>query len=248
MDLMEAIQKRYSCRAYADRPLHQEAYDKIARFIDELNEEAGLRFQLFGPREGGTSAIDMSDAMFTGTVPCYAALVAPDDPTSGDKVGYHGEKLVLFATQLGLDTCWVASTHDAKTVRVNLEPGDVLWDVIPIGFAMDKTPMKQQLIRAGLRKRDKKPQALVASEIPYDQLPEWFRAGIDSVILGPSAVNGQPVVFGYHDGCVTADLPHFKRKVEYNDLGIAKLHFQIAAAAHGVDGTWEWGLGGQFRY
>ena len=248
MDLIQAISTRYSCRAYERKLLDSETFDSLDAYIRELNDASGLRFQLYGPREGSTSAIDMSDAMFTGSVPCYAALVGPRDEIAGDKVGYFGEKLILHATQLGLNTCWVASTYDAETTRVDLQPGEVLWDVVPIGYAPAKTPMKQQIIRSGLRKRDKRPQQLVASDVPFDELPAWFQAAIDAVILGPSAVNGQPVVFGYHDGRVTANLPNIKREVEYNDLGIAKLHFEIAARACGVEGTWSWGCGGAFEY
>ena len=248
LNLTEAIQKRVSCRAYANRPVEQEVFDQLEQYIQELNAESGLHFQLYGPRPDSASAIDMSETMFTGTVSCYAALVAPNDALSGEQVGYYGEKLVLFATQLGLGTCWVASTYDSTTVRAEVQQGELLWDVVPIGYAMEKTPMKQHLVRMGLRKRDKRPSALTESDLPFDQLPTWFKAGIDSVILGPSAVNGQPVVFGFHDGCVTADIPQYKRDVEYNDLGIAKLHFEIAARENGVNGTWEWGRGSQFRY
>ncbi len=248
MELVEAIEARYSCRAYAKKLIESEKLDQIASFIQELNVESGLRFQLYGPREGSMSAIDMSDSMFTGAVPSYVALVAPDDNISGEKVGYYGERLVLYVTQLGLNTCWVASTYDAKTTRVNLQPGDVLWDVVPIGYTTEKTPKKQQIIRATLRKRDKRPQQLVDADISFAELPNWFKAAIDAVIAGPSAVNGQPVLFGYRDGLVTADLPHPKRNIEYNDLGIAKLHFQIAARSHGIEGSWDWGRGAEFRY
>lgn len=248
MELMEAIDARISCRSYQDRPMDDALFARLKDYIAELNSESGLNFQLYGPREGGQPAIEMNDKMFAGPVYCYAALVAPDDAVSGEKVGYYGEKLVLFATQLGLGTCWVASTYDAASTRADVAEGERLWEVVPLGHATEKTPLKQRMIRSGIRKSDKKPAALVESDIPFDDLPVWLKAGIDAVIAGPSAVNGQPVVFSYRNGRVSADLPKYKRIIEYNDLGIAKLHFQIAASAHGVDGTWDWGVGGQFNF
>ena len=86
------------------------------------------------------------------------------------------------------------------------------------------------------------------ADVPFVELPAWFKSAIDTVILGPSAVNGQPVVFTWKDGQISADLPNYKRPPEYNDLGIAKLHFQISVEQQGVVGTWEWGLGGRFTY
>ena len=75
MDLIQAISTRYSCRAYERKLLDSETFDSLDAYIRELNDASGLRFQLYGPREGSTSAIDMSDAMFTGSVPC--GLAAP---------------------------------------------------------------------------------------------------------------------------------------------------------------------------
>ena len=244
---IEAIEKRISVRAYEDRPIEQGVFDQLEAYIAKLNAESGLHFQLYGPRGEGQDAITMSATMFSGRVHCYAALPAPDDPISGEKVGYYGEKLVLYATSLDLGSCWVASTYDKDTTRVEVAPGERVWDVVPLGYIPQKTPLKQRTIRSTFRARNKKPEQFVQSAMPYDKLPAWFRRAIDLVRMGPSAINGQPVVFTYgEDESVSASLPKVERPVQYNDLGIAKLHFQIAAASHGVQGTWEWGSGGSF--
>lgn len=278
--LFNAIPTRISVRAYDARAIEPEKIALLKEYIAELNAASGLAFQLYGP-EGSTAAagaIDMSPKMFTGQVNWYAALVAPDTELDGEKLGYYGEKLVLYATHLGLGTCWVASTYEKATTRADLSGGENmrLWDVIPLGYAMAKTPLKQKLMRETLRKTDKKPAKLVNSDVPFAQLPEWFRTCVHAVIAGPSAINGQPVVFTYGEGTgaagtaevastagaagtaevadagsatapvISADVPDYKRDVQMNDLGIAKLHFQLAAEAAGINGTWEWGRGGQF--
>lgn len=248
MNITEAIDTRFSCRAFADKPVEREKFDQLQECIDAINVEAGLNFQLYGPREGGAAAIDMSEGMFAGTVPCYAALVAPDDVVMGEKVGYYGEKLVLFATQLGLNTCWVASTYDRHTTRAKLQPGDLLWDVVPIGYAMDPIPDQQQSIRKSMRRRDKPLLRMTTADVPLDDLPVWYASALESVYKGPSAANGQPVTFDYRDDRVTADFERFSRKIELNDLGIAKLHFELGARAAGVEGAWDWGLGAEFKH
>lgn len=247
MEIREAIRQRISCRAYGNRMMDEALVRELEETIAQINQDSGLRFQLCGPYDSGEPAVSMSDKMFVGPVFCTAALVAQDTLDEGEKVGYYGERLVLRATQLGLGTCWVASTYDRSTLRLELEEGERLWDIIPLGYAADKTPLKQRTIRAGLRRLDKKPQDLIEADVPFDSLPEWIRQGIEAVILGPSAINGQPVVFTYKEGQLSAGLPRYKRDIEMNDLGIAKLHFELAAKEAGVTGSWEWGCGGRFR-
>ncbi|MDO4533573.1 MAG: nitroreductase family protein [Coriobacteriia bacterium] len=247
MDIIEAIETRISCRAFTKDGINQETFDALAAEIEALNAESGLHFQLYGPRADGT-AIDMQRKMFAANPPAYAALVAQKGPLPEEMLGYYGEKLVLKATQLGLGTCWVASTYDRSTTRVELAPGEKLHDVVPIGYAPEKMPLLQRTIRGRIRGRSKPNEQLYRGPQPLAQAPEWIQAAIQAVQLAPSAICEQPVVFVQDDPDtpIRATLPQIRTKMEYTDLGIAKLHFQIAAAECGVQGTWEWGEGGAF--
>lgn len=40
----------------------------------------------------------------------YIAMIGKKGPTLEESCGYYGERLVLLAQQLGLNTCWVAMT------------------------------------------------------------------------------------------------------------------------------------------
>ena len=155
---------------------------------------------------------------------------------------------MLFATQLGLGTCWVASTFDRKNTRVELAEGEKLHDVVPIGYAMEKVPLKQRTIRKSIRARDRKLEDLWEGQEPLDQAPPWVQAAIASVHRGPSAINGQPVVFtqATPEAPIKTKLRPIQPGLKYTDLGIAKLHFELAARACGVDGAWEWGEEGAF--
>lgn len=247
MDIIQAIEKRISCRAFASRGVEQEKFDALAAEIERINAESGLHFQLYGPREGGT-AISMSPKMFAGNPPCYAALVGPKGPEPEEQLGFYGERLVLLAETLGLSTCWVASTYDQATTRVELAEGEVLHDVVPIGYAPEKMPLKQHAIRAGIRGRSKKLDALYRGPVALADAPEWIQACVDAVWKAPSAINEQPVVFTQDgaDAPVRATLSRVKTGMEYTDLGIAKYHFQVVAEACGLPGAWQWGDGGAF--
>lgn len=247
MDIIKAIETRISCRAFQDRAIDQEVIDRLSAEIEHINNSTDLHFQLFGPREDG-SVIDMSPKMFAGNPPAYLALVGKKGAVPEEQLGYFGESLVLLATQLGLGTCWVAGTFDRDTTRVELAEGEVLHDVVPIGYVPEKMPLKQRTIRAGIRRRSKKLEDLWNGPTPLAEAPEWIRACIDAVWKGPSAINEQPVIFVQDnaDAPVRATLSRVKTGLEYTDLGIAKLHFELVAAECGVPGTWEWGDGGSF--
>lgn len=244
MDIMQAIGTRISCRAYDDRAIEAEKLEQLAECIDEGNRAGGLGMVLVRPEDGGAE-LKLAKAMFAGSPSTYVALFSPTDGDARDRLGYFGEKVVLLATQLGLGTCWVFGTYDKQSVRV--QPTDAsheLLGVIPVGYPAAKMPLKQRTVRAALRKRDKKPDEIYAG---YGSAPDWVRAGIDAVIAGPSAVNGQPVVFVDAEDGIAATLPKMKNDIELSDLGIAKLHFELGAASQGTTGTWSWGQGGTFR-
>lgn len=243
----EAVERRVSCRAYQDRTIEEETLRQLTEKVQELNQASGLRFQFYTTRNAGEPALKLSSAMFAGKVYHYAALVGGDDPLSAEKVGYYGQKLVLYATQLGLGTCWVAGTYDPDSIQVELAQGEKVWDVVPMGYPAEKTPMKQKMIRSGIRARDRKLEQFVESQTAFAHLPEWLRKGVEAIKLGPSAVNQQPVNIVYQDGTVSAKLWKSGHGLEFNDLGIAKCQFEAGVAACGVRGTWDFGDGGVFR-
>ena len=240
----EAVEKRISCRAYRNEKIDSDTLQRLSDYIAELNRESGLRFQICTT---DSPTIKLSAAMFDGDVYTYAVLVGGDDPITSEKVGYYGQKLVLYATRLGLGTCWVAGTYDSKSITAEVSEGEKVWDVIPMGYAHDRTPAKQRVIRATIRKRDRKIEDFVESDMSFDELPDWLRQSVKAVKLGPSAVNQQPVNIVYRDGRVFAKIWKNGHGLQFNDLGIAKYQFEVGAAAHGVVGTWDFGDMGEFH-
>lgn len=242
----EAIEKRISCRAYEDKLIDEKTLTNLKINADILSKTSGLNLQLIYSSEEGKPAIQMAKSMFSGPVYAYLALVGAEDNLSAEKVGYFGESFVLYATRLGLGTCWVASTYDKNSISPVISEGEKLWSVITIGYAMEKTPLKQKMIRGAIRKSNRKIEKFLESDTSYEELPEWIQKGIKAILLGPSAVNQQPVNIVYKDGNVSAKLWKAGNGLEYIDLGIAKKQFQAAAASAGHDGTFAWRDGGSF--
>ena len=243
----EVLEKRISCRAFREKKMiEEEKLEKLSSFIEGLNQESGLHFQLHTSKRRGEAAIKLAPAMFSGVVYAFAALVGGDDPVSAEKVGYYGEKLVLYAERLGLGTCWVAGTYDRKSFWTEVPQGEKLWSVIPLGYAADKTPAKQKMIRTTIRRKDRDLKEFVEANQDFERLPLWVRKGAEAVGLGPSAANQQPVNIVFQEGKVFARIWKKGNGMEFLDLGIAKLQFEVGAASCGVQGTWEFGEMGGF--
>ena len=242
----EAIETRISCRAYQEKFLPEDVLAQLEQKVADLNAESGLRFCLCTSRDPEKPAVKLAGAMFSGKVYVVAVLIGGEDALSAEKVGYYGQELVLFATRLGLGTCWVAGTYDAKSLDVAPAAGEKIWDVIPMGYAPEKTPRKQSMIRAAIRRKSRKLESFVESETPFDALPEWVKKGALAVSLGPSAVNQQPANILWRDGRAYAKLWKDGHGLGHNDLGIAKKQFEVGAAECGVKGVWQFGDGGEF--
>ena len=247
MTEFEALQKRVSVRSYENRAVEPEKLAELGALIDEIDSASGLAFRLINTGDASVPAVKLSVAMFSGTVSSCALLIGGADEISSEMVGYFGEKLMLRAVSLGLGACWVAGTFDRKSVNVELHDDQRLWGVMPLGYATAKVPLKQRTIRAAIRGKDRKLEDFIESDHPVSSLPKWVMAGVEAVKAGPSAVNQQPVNIVYKDGLVTARIWKEKaNSLKYNDLGIAKYQFQVAAEAAGVRGFWNFGDGGEF--
>lgn len=64
----------------------------------------------------------------------YIAMIGKKGPTLEETCGYYGERLVLKAQQLGLNTCWVAMTYSKIKSAFFTWQGEKLCIVIVLGF------------------------------------------------------------------------------------------------------------------
>ena len=64
----------------------------------------------------------------------YFALVGKKGNTLEEQCGYYGERLVIKAQQLGLNTCWVAMTYKKVPSAFTVAPGEALVMVISLGY------------------------------------------------------------------------------------------------------------------
>lgn len=243
MSEWEAVGKRISCRSYQNRLVDDATVAALRDCLSSITNETGLHMELVHTPD---STLKLAGAMFSGAIHTYAVFCGKDDDITAEKLGFYGERFVLYATSLGLGTCWIAGTYDKDSVKVELAPDEKIWDVVPIGYPTEDIPLKQKMIRTMLRKKDRKIDDFLESETAFDDLPDWIDNGIRSILLGPSAVNQQPVNIVYENGSVSMRIRKNGHGLQCNDMGIAKYQFMVGAAVRGVNGTWQWGDGGSF--
>ena len=213
MDIFEAMEKRHSVRQYIEKPLGAEEALALSEEIKLCNEESGLHIQLVKDEPKAFSGFMAHYGKFIG-VTNYIALVGPKGPDLDEKCGYYGERLVLKAQELGLNTCWVAMTYSKIPGAFKVEKGEALTVVIAVGYGKTE----------GVPHKSKAPEEV--SNVSANS-PEWFKNGVRAALLAPTAVNQQKFYFTLENGKVTAKAKTaFYSKV---DLGIAKYHFELGA-------------------
>ncbi len=213
MNLMEAMRARHSVRQYVDRPLGAEVVGALEAEIAACNRESGLHVQLVLDEPGAFGGFMARSSRFSG-VRNYLALVGRKGPELEEKCGYYGERLVLLAQQLGLNSCWVAVSYDKGKAACAVDAGEKLCIVIALGYGANQ----------GAAHKSRRAEEVMAAS---GEVPGWFRAGVEAALLAPTAMNQQKFRFALEGGRVTAKAgAGFYSKI---DLGIAKYHFEVGA-------------------
>lgn len=209
MDILETMKARHSVRQYKDIAIEEEKRAKLNACIEEANKESGLSIQIFYDEPKCFDSMMAHYGKFTG-VKNYIALVGKKGSDLEEKCGYYGEKIVLLAQSLGLNTCWVAMTHGKSAAKI--ERGEKQTCLIALGYGATQGVSHNTKPIAELAKVD-------------GDMPDWFEKGMEAVLLAPTAVNQQKFLFALKGDKVTATVSGFGFYANM-DLGIVKYHFE----------------------
>ena len=208
MDILEIMRARHSVRQYSGKKIENEKREALMALGKECNREGGLNIQIIFDEPKCFDSLMAHYGKFSG-VENYIAIVGKKGDDLEEKAGYYGEKLVLKAQELGLNTCWVAMTHGKSTAEI--KKGEKLACIIALGYgavqgAAHKDKPIGQLCNCGA------------------DMPDWFAKGMEAVMLAPTAMNQQKFYFTLAGEKVSAKAGKgFYTKM---DLGIVKYHFE----------------------
>lgn len=213
MSITEAMKMRHSVRQYKNQPIGADIISLLQTEIDACNRESGLHIQLVTNEPKAFDSFMAHYGKFSG-VTNYIAMVGKKDSELDGKCGFYGERLVLKAQELGLNTCWVAMTFSKIKTAFTVEKGEKLCVVISLGYGETQ----------GVPHKSKSISEVTKSEEP---MPDWFKCGIEAALLAPTAMNQQKFLFTRNGRKISAKAGKgFYAKL---DLGIVKYHFEIAA-------------------
>ncbi|MDE6479476.1 MAG: nitroreductase [Muribaculaceae bacterium] len=216
MTELEALRERHSVRKYQDRPLDESAVKALQEEILILNREGNLHMQLVLNERKAFKGF-LSYGSFSN-VSNYIMIVGKKSDSLEYRAGYYGEKLVLYAQSIGLNTCFVGLTYKKIEGAFEVGKDEKILLCIAIGYGEAD----------GYRNHKIKRPDQVSNVTPDS--PEWFKKGVEAALLAPTAINQQKFYFEY--------IPEDKVKpikgsslAGYTkiDLGIAMYNFEIGA-------------------
>ncbi len=258
---METLEARRSIRSFSGYPLT--SGDRA--LIEGAIRDAGpcpfgtrARFVLVEPNEsGGQASGRIGTYGVIKDAPAFIAGAVKPGPFAFADFGYAFEGILLAAVSGGLGTCWLGGTFDRSGVVRALHPeGDeIVPAVSPVGEPSGRKTLADTAIRALAGSKNRKPWDQLFFDNTFDRALAATEAGpwavaLEAVRQGPSASNKQPWRLVRTGRSGTPEFHLFlDEDTVYNnairgvriqeiDIGIAMRHFEIAARAVNLPGSW----------
>lgn len=252
--VVRLIEERTSTRSYDKRKIDEDSLRKLNACLEEINAEAGIkaRFALIKTSKGtGGSGEKLGTYGMISGARSYLLGILDKTEKNTARFGYLFEKIILTATDLGLQTCWLGGSFNREDFKKKaaLDQNEFIPIVSPVGYKRGRGRIIDPLIRAAIGANGRKPwEQLFFYQTIDTPLGQRQTNGLTELLemvrLAPSASNRQPwrVIKnerGYHFFlCRTKGYGHSDFDVQKNDVGIAMCHFELAALESGRTGSW----------
>jgi len=251
MDIINSIQQRRSCRTYTDESLRPSDHQELQQFID--NNKTGINGESidFTIIEKNETEVPMKIpyGLITGNK-TYILGKTRTTPIARTNYGYVLEKIVLKATEMKLGTCWVGLFDREYFNDIQVESNLDIPSILVIGYAKEKIPLKEKLIRKAVNADKRKPWETLffnyetEESLDSESVQPYIEA-LQMMRLAPSSGNTQPwrVFFS----STTNEFHLYKRPTNKSyeakgmhdiDMGIAMSHFELVSAKNGLKGSW----------
>ena len=215
MEIKEAIRARHSVRRYLETPIPEDLQKELEELILACNEESGLHLQLLCDEPECFDTLLAHYGRFRNARNYIAIVGNRDLEDLEEKGGYYGQKLVLAAQQMGLNTCWVAGSFGRSKCKAVVGPGEKIVCVISIGYGENEG-----------KKHKSKPVVKLCA-VPEEEMPLWFKNGVIAAMMAPTAINQQKFRISLDED--KAVIPAGRGPMTKIDLGIVKYNFEAAS-------------------
>ncbi|HET89145.1 MAG TPA: nitroreductase [Chloroflexi bacterium] len=260
--ITEIIQARYSCRNYADRAIEEEKQERLRAFIAANSIGpfgTPARFKLVTAAERDREELrGLGTYGFIKGATGFIIGAVEESGRGLEDFGYLMEQIILFATDLGLGTCWLGGSFNKSnfSARISARETETVPAVTSIGYAAEKPRLLGRLIRRQANSDRRKPweELFFLQEFGAPLSHEAagpYAVPLDMVRLGPSASNKQPWRIVKDGAAWHLYLQRTKGYRDRNwgilriadmqriDIGIAMCHLELAARELGLPGDWQ---------
>ncbi len=258
----DLVRRRYSCRSYLEMPIDKDRQGLLSEFLASNGTGpigARARFALVAATtEDRESLKGLGTYGIIKGATGFIVGALERGPKDLEGYGYLMEHAILFATDLGLGTCWLGGSFSKSGFTKKIAPahGESMPAVTAVGcIAGDgkSGDWNRQLARSDRRLQ----WAGLFSEEKFGVpiMPEQagaYAEPLEMVRLAPSASNKQPWRIvrnagnwhfylqrtkGYGKGSMLFRLMRLA-DLQRVDMGIAMCHFELVARECGLKGRW----------
>lgn len=253
IDVKKAVQDRVSIRSYEERSLTKEDKSKLMDFNADLTNPFGVDVKVqYISKDKGAEDVQLGTYGTIRGAKDFLAITVKDQPYAMEAVGYQFENLVLYATDMGLGTVWLAGTFNRKDFKnvIEISDEDLFPCICPVGYPGQKRSFIEKITRVSLgsKKRKEWDKLFFLDDFSKSLTKEGagrYTDALDMLRLAPSATNAQPwavVKEGdkFHFFCNYKNSTNNDvKKIKHLDLGIALSHFHQTAMSDGLNGKLE---------
>ncbi len=236
-----AIFLRRSQRKYSGEIPDERSTSRIEKACNDFRPFGGSRAVLVREPANDVFKGAIGPYFFKVTdAPYYIAFIADmKNPNAQSITGYLGEGIILEATSLGLNTCWVGGffRRDSVMKQVTLQRNERVLAITPVGYS-NKRPDRVGAMPINYRRKDLSKLVIGGST----DKGKWIESALDAARIAPSAANRQPWRFQISDDSITVSSDSSREGFGVSrklDCGIAMLHLELGARYEGVTGNWE---------
>ncbi len=245
--------ERISVRTYDDKKeVKEEVIIKLNEYIEKLNGPFNpkVRFKIIRTKENPSGKGLGTYGVIKGA-DTYIGAVVEKGYMALENLGYEMEELILYATSLGLGTCWMGGTFSKSNFAKSMEvkENEIFTIISPIGYKSEEKRLIDKIFRRGEGDRRKDWFDLFFLKDFYTPLDKDANLGdlseaFENIRLAPSAMNKQPWKI-----VLDGKKVHFFKIGKRNqaskdshidlsevDMGIAIAHFDLTCKERGVYG------------
>lgn len=248
----KTVKARSSVRTYENRGLSKNEKDQLNTYIADLSNPFSIdvTFRLLEKAASSDGEKLGTYGVIKGSG-CYIGASVEDKELSLEALGYSFENLILYATSLGLGTCWLGGTFNRGgfATAMNLKEGELFPCISPVGYPADRRALESLMRWASKSNRRKEWSELFFNRNFSQPLTKAgageFAFPLEMLRLAPSAVNKQPwrivqdknMYHFYKAG--NQKNGNVKIDIQRVDIGIAACHFHLAALEKGLPGEFK---------